>query len=137
MLPKLVAYRLLDLVSAYSHFLTTIYGNYRMVNGEKVQQTKTTLINLSNEFGDENNPFHLFLEGYFGIDSLGYNLNALFKQFIELSCCGIIEPLYDMDRSIVELLMVIEKEKLPYRDISLVQKEKKLSETTEFVCQAI
>ncbi|MFA5349748.1 MAG: GNAT family N-acetyltransferase [Candidatus Omnitrophota bacterium] len=92
-----VAYRLMDLFSAYSHFLNFVFGKH---------QKFYDLYFLENELNVYGNPFVPFFRGYFsGAET---DLNSLSLQVIDGFFSGMIEPVVEIDSEIIQMLFDIE-----------------------------
>ncbi|MDD5662034.1 MAG: 50S ribosomal protein L11 methyltransferase [Candidatus Omnitrophica bacterium] len=89
-----VSYRLMDLFSAYAHFLNFAFGKH-----ENFQD----LFSLDSRLSARQNPFIPFFKGYF--NSAEADLHSLSPQVIDGFFSAMIEPVTEIDNEIIRMLL--------------------------------
>ncbi|MCG2711879.1 MAG: hypothetical protein L6416_06105 [Candidatus Omnitrophica bacterium] len=95
---KRVGYRLIDISSAYAHFISFITG----------AQNLFALVSFSNAMNDLGNPFRFFLEGYLGSDMQNYDFAQFMNESVYPAVVGGVDVINEMDQGIVSKLFNIE-----------------------------
>ncbi|MFH1062777.1 MAG: hypothetical protein V1747_07855 [Candidatus Omnitrophota bacterium] len=95
---KRVGYRLIDLSSAYAHFI------YFLTNDRDLME----LAAFSEGMNHLNNPFRYFLQGYFGNDLPNFNFDGFMSEAIYPAVVSGVDVINDLDQDIVSKLLNIE-----------------------------
>lgn len=95
---KRVGYKLVDLSSAYAHFISFITGDLNLIK----------LAAFSDRMNTLGNPFRYFLEGYFGQDMQGYDFHGFMNEMIYPAVVAGVDVVNELDKDIVSKLFSIE-----------------------------